>query len=384
MSQTIPALVLRDEAGSELTTAQMDGNFRTLSNFANSLAAQVAAAVTPDGTLIPGSVGTDSLADRAVTQTKLALDALPYYVDESLELNAIKLFPDPAMTEWVVGSVFFVHIPALKQPNTGPMRLEVNDLTEENSTAAQLVRPGRLDLEPQTIQSDSVIMLVCVTAEEGVPAQVMLVSGGARTALAGQAIYNGSFENRSGDLADGWTLETYVDLAGGVNPPEVAGTVEMAEGEAAHTRHGGRAVKFTMPTHSGGTINLEWPALVGSTYYACAEAELVRLAWLFKLAVGDSANVDIPIHLALRWYDHNKAALATPATDLWRVVYKKVGDPAAVTSWTRMTGELAAPVGARFFQVELGFGRSETVPTAHNNATAWFDDVRFYNGDAFA
>lgn len=138
----VPPLVLvkRLVKGSKITPAEEDQNMTDIENAANGMAAQLAAALNPNGTLKPGSVDTNAIQDRAVTLAKLAFLSSFYAVDTG-SANAIAIAFVPPLTAYVEGLVFWVKVVA---GNTGATTMAVDGLAPV--TCQKLISTGLTNL----------------------------------------------------------------------------------------------------------------------------------------------------------------------------------------------------------------------------------------------
>ena len=185
MSLSVPQLVFRaDKAvglGGNVTSAEFDQNFRSLRDFANSLAALLEFALNPDGTIKDGAISTAAkLGDRIVTASKLHWWANFYGVASGTNAYTLALPPsaflpanygDGATTTMLVLVKF-------TNANTGPSTLEITTM----GLAAQAIKK---DVSTALAAGDIAAGDVHLLAFDGTNWQLLTThpTGGANSAI---------------------------------------------------------------------------------------------------------------------------------------------------------------------------------------------------------
>jgi hypothetical protein len=129
MPLRVPPLTLRLDKGSPLTSEEGDENLKLLRDFANGLAQLFEVVFNPDGTLKNGTIDTDALKDRAVTQRKLDWLANFYCTAGGVDNYTTTITPDDGfdLTSYGDGAATAFVLPVkFTSANTGPVTLDVN------------------------------------------------------------------------------------------------------------------------------------------------------------------------------------------------------------------------------------------------------------------
>lgn len=142
---------LRMVKGAKLTPAEVDANFTGLREFCNSLASLYGVSLGTDGKILAGSVGTTELANRSVTEPKLAFTACHFAVAGGSG-NALTATFTPAMAAYADGTLLFIQTP---YANTGAATLAVDGMA-----AKSIRKNGVYELVADDLVASGVIALL--------------------------------------------------------------------------------------------------------------------------------------------------------------------------------------------------------------------------------
>jgi hypothetical protein len=122
---SFPALVKRTVKGTPLTFEEGDGNLDKIQSYIEMLSSLFSDSLNPDGSLTDGSVDTEQLVDRSVTERKLDDISVFPSKEDTGATNSMRITFDPPLTTYGDGQVFFVKA---ANANTGPATLQVDSL----------------------------------------------------------------------------------------------------------------------------------------------------------------------------------------------------------------------------------------------------------------
>lgn len=124
----VPDLILRLQKGAPLTAEEGDRNLEILRDFINGLAKLFEVVFNPDGTLKTGVIGTNSITDRSVTQTKLDWLHLFYGTAAGTDNYTLELDPPDDFELGDGATTAFWAVVKFTNGNTGPVTIDVNGI----------------------------------------------------------------------------------------------------------------------------------------------------------------------------------------------------------------------------------------------------------------